>query len=95
MPQRGYSKDTVVVIDVATKREITRYPSVAEASRDLGIPICTIYSAISVRTAAYECYFVYSRCLDGFLPRKHAFRRVRGLKVSERLEQLRRNLENV
>ena len=69
---------------------IATYPSVKEASRDLGIPQNTIYQSLCFRVPSYESYFIYKEELRRWKPANRIYMRVRGLKVSQRLEELRK-----
>ena len=92
MPSKG---KPIVVIDRYTRAVIARYPSVKEAAEDLSIPAGSIYVSISSRTACYEAYFVYEKEMGRWRPHAGAWMRVNGLKVSRRLEELRRqNTQN-
>lgn len=83
---------TVVVLDSFTKKIMAEYPSVSHTSEALDIPASSIYSSICHRTACRNCYFVYKRNLQDFKPAPRAFRRVNGIKVSDKLEALRSNI---
>lgn len=83
---------SVVVLDRYSKKELARYASVNEASEALDIPTGSIYSSICMRISNYECFFVYERDLQDFKPRPRVFRRVRNVKVSEKVEALRASI---
>ena len=83
---------SVVVLDRYSKKELARYASVNEAAGGLNISPSSIYSAICMRIAIYDCYFVYERDLQEFNPRPRVFRRVRNVKVSEKVEALRASI---
>lgn len=91
--RKGSGKDIVVVLDGYTMKEITRFPSTALASMDLGIKPGTIRQAISNRSLAYECYFVYLSNLEDFKPKRRAWRTLNGIKHSEKLDRLRKAIE--
>lgn len=87
MPTKG---KPIVVIDRYTRAVIARYPSVKEAAEDLSVPAASIYDSLASRIACYEAYFVYEEEMGRWHPHVGAWMRVNGLKVSRRLEELRR-----
>ena len=86
MPRKGRA---IVILDRYTMVQIARYPSVREASQDLSIPQNSIYASLWGGIPVYESYFVYEDEMNRWMPSWKVFFRVRGLKVSERLEELR------
>lgn len=87
MPTKG---KPIIIIDRYTMVQIARYPSVKEAARDLEIPVNTIYQSLCFRVPSYESYFVYENEFCKWRPSERAFMKVRGLKVSKKLEDLRK-----
>ena len=89
--KKGTGKDVIVAIDRYTMQEVGRWPTVNEAARLLDICSNTIYVALAKRRPVYECYWVYARDLiTTWRPAHACFNRVRGTKVSEKLEALKR-----
>lgn len=86
MPTKG---TPIIIIDRYTMKQIARYPSVREASDDLSISTNTIYQSLCCRVPVYESYFVYADEYGKWRPAERMFMRVRGLKRSEKLEELR------
>lgn len=87
MPTKGRP---IVIIDRYTWAEIARYPSVKAAAKDLAIPFNTIYQCLFSKVPSYDAYFIYEDEFDHWVPVRTAFKRVRGLKISTRLEELRK-----
>jgi len=83
---------SVVVLDCYSMKVMAEYPSVRHTSEALDIPAPSIYSSICHRTACRESFFVYKRNFQDFKPAPRAFRRVNGIKVSDKLEALRSNI---
>lgn len=79
----------VVVLDKYTRKEIARYDTIQQAATDLGIPEQSVRVALSLKTATRECYFVYEEKLDSWEPAKRWWRRVRGIKESPRVMELK------
>ena len=82
----------IVIIDRYTRAVIARYPSVKEAARDLAIPSNTIYQCLCARVASYDSYCIYENEIGRWSPAEMTYMRVNGLKVSERLEELRKRI---
>ena len=80
--------DDIVVLDSYTMEEKARFSSVNEIIEKLGVKKRTIYGALSRNNAAYDCYWVYAKKLSSFKPKKIAYRRTKGIKI---LEQLNNN----
>lgn len=80
----------IVIIDRYTFKKIAEYPSVKEASKDLSIPKNTIYQCLIGRIPSYDSYFIYRHEYDRWKPASRAWMRVNGVKVSEKLEELRK-----
>ena len=86
MPAKGRS---IIVLDRYTLIQIARFSSVKEAARELEIPENSIYMSIWQKTAVYDSYFVYEKDSTTWRPTATVYRRVNGIKVSRRLEELR------
>ena len=82
----------IVIIDRYTWAEIARYPSVKEAAADLAIPFNTIYQCLCCRVPSYDAYFIYEHEFARWSPTKASRMKVNGLKVSARLEELRKRI---
>lgn len=80
----------IIVIDRYTRAVIARYPPVKEAAKDLSIPPNTIYQSLCVGISCYEAYFIYENEFGNWAPSETAFIRVRGMKISKKLEELRK-----
>lgn len=87
MPSKG---KTIIILDRYTMVQIAKYPSVKEAAKELDIPANTIYHCLCFRVPSFESYFIYEHEFSKWFPAERQFRRVRGLKVSKRLEELRK-----
>lgn len=87
MPTKG---KPIIIIDRYTMVQIAKYPSVKEAAMDLNIPSGTIYVCLIQRVPSYDCYWIYENEFSKWYPSEGVFRRVRGLKVSKKLEELRK-----
>ena len=74
--------------------QIARYPSVREASDDLSIPRNSIYASLCGRIPCYDSYFIYENEFIKWRPAEQSFKRVRGIKVSQKLEELRKQSNN-
>ena len=86
MPTKG---KPIIIIDRYTMVQIARYPSVKEAAKDLEIPANSIYQSLCFRVPIYESYFIYEDEFLKWTPSEQVFRKVRGLKISQKLEELR------
>lgn len=85
---KGQSKDAVVVIDRLTMREVARYQGVEAAAADLELKSMTIRRAIHGHIAVYDCYWVYANDLSDWMPKITCWKRLKGLKGSEKLRKL-------
>lgn len=70
--------------------QIARYPSAKEASSDLSIPLGSIYDSLCSRIPCYDSYFIYENEFIKWRPAEQSYKRVRGIKVSQKLEELRK-----
>ena len=86
MPTKG---KPIIILDRYTMVQIARYPSVKVAAKDLKIPANSIYQSICFRVSTYESYFIYEDEFLKWSPSEQVFRKVRGLKISQKLEELR------
>lgn len=86
MPSKG---KPIIILDRYTMVQIARYPSVKVAAKDLKIPASSIYQSICFRVPVYESYFIYEDEFLKWSPSEQMFRKVRGLKISQKLEELR------
>lgn len=80
---------SIIILDRYTMKKVASFQTVNEASAYLAIPASSIYVSICQRISIYECFFLYEKDMQKFKPSQRVFRRVRGVKVSEKLEQLR------
>lgn len=87
MPSKG---KPIIILDRYTMALIAKYPSVKEAAKELDIPANTIYQCLCFRVPSYESYFIYEDEYNKWFPAERKFRKVRGLKVSKKLEELRK-----
>ena len=87
MPTKG---KPIIIIDRYTMVQIAKYPSVKEAAKDLEIPSSSIYQSLCFRIPVYESYFIYDEEYNKWFPAERAYRKVRGLKISKKLEELRK-----
>lgn len=87
MPRKG---KPIIILDRYTMVQIARYPSVKVAAKDLKIPANSIYQSICFRVPTYESYFIYEDEFFKWTPSEQMFRKVRGLKISQKLEELRK-----
>ena len=86
--KKGTGKDRVVVLDRYTMKEVTRFENVLAAVSELDVSLSSIYVAICKKAALYDCYWVYERDLPAFVPRKEHFKRVKGVRIPEKLKNL-------
>jgi predicted DNA-binding protein YlxM (UPF0122 family) len=77
--------DDIVVLDSYTMEEKARFSSVNEIIEKFGVNRKTVYGALSRCEAAYDCYWVYAKKLSVFKPKKIAYRRTKGIKILEQL----------
>ena len=78
----------ILVISQYNMVIIARYPSVMEASKALDVPEGSIRNGLSTRKARHECYWVYASQLNDWKPASTIFRKVKGLKTSEKIKRL-------
>ncbi len=90
MPSKG---KPIIILDRYTMVQIARYPSVKEAARDLEISKNSIYQSLCFRVPSYESYFIYEHEFSKWFPAERIFIKVRGLKVSKKLEELRKQVK--
>ena len=84
----------IVIIDRYTFKPLAEYPSVKEAAKDLSIPESTIYQCIQKKAPSYDSYFMYKYQADKWTPAPRIWMRVNGIKVCEKLEELRKEAYN-
>ena len=85
---KGTGKDTIVILDMWTMTDVARYPSAVQAAEDLDVNINSIRASVRSRKPAYGCYWVYAKSLNPFTPATTCWRKVRGIRHSEKLDKL-------
>lgn len=81
-------ENAVVIINRLTMEQVDRFDTVSMAAKSLGVKAMSIYRSLCGRIPVYDCYWVYEKNLPYWIPKHTCFKRLKGIKVPEKLQVL-------